>query len=176
MVFSNNAYADIPTAQAYFDGRLNTQAWDMATPEDQGKSLIQATRAIDRLNFTGLRSYDNNQRLAGINEDGTLFGSIILLPEGGQPLEFPRNGDTTVPSDVIAACCECALALLDGVDTELEMQNANRTHQGFASVRETYDPRVVNMAFRHGIPSMIAWNLLLPYLQDPCDVTIRRVN
>ena len=191
--FVSLAYANIELANSYFAGRLNTQAWDCATPQDQNKALVQATRAIDRLNFAGLRTSDFDRRLAGINQNGILFGSNILQPEDdpgpppglqptpipfpspGQLLEFPRNGKNQVPQDIIAACCECALAFLDGVDPEIEMQNLNRTSQGFASARETYDPSVINMAFRHGIPSLVAWVFLLPYLQDPFDVTIRRV-
>ena len=52
---------------------------------------------------------------------------------------LPANGSRTVPREILAACCECALAFLDGVDPEMELKNLNVMHQGFAAVRQTYD-------------------------------------
>ena len=176
-VFNTTAYLTADQAQTYFAGRLHSDAWDCASVTDQGKALLQATNAIDRLNFAGLRTADYNQRLAQIGEDGVLVASNILLPTSPyQTLEFPRNGDAVVPREILAACCEIALALLDGVDPEMELRNMNAVHQGFAAVRQTYDTHITNLAYRHGIPSVVAWNYLMPFLADPTEINTRRVS
>lgn len=171
------AYCDIEIAQGYFDTRLRSEPWDRATEKDKWKALLDSTRRIDRLNFAGLRTWDWRLRMATQSDTGTLTINNILRPsEPQQPLEFPRNGDKDVPPEIIYACCEIALALLDGVDPEMEMQSLPSIHQGFAAVRETYDPATVRIAYRHGIPSYTAWNYLYPFLADPGEIIFRRVN
>lgn len=161
-IFNTAAYLTVEQAEDYFASRLNSEAWDEASESDKSKALLAATRRIDGLNFAGLRTADMLCR-----------GDQVAPSNPDQPLEFPRNGATTIPQEVYQACCEIAFNLLDGVDPELEMQNINTTQHGFASLQETYNPNIVNLAFRHGIPSVTAWNLLLPYLNDPFSITIR---
>jgi hypothetical protein len=176
-LFTTTAYLAPSDAQTYFDGRLNSDAWNNASLSNQTAALLQATRAIDRLNFAGLRTYDYNQRLTTLTDTGVITNNNIVTPSPvGQDHEFPRDGNTTVPEEILIACCECAIAFLDGVDPELELQSLSSVHQGFAAVRETYDPHVVKLAYRHGIPSMVAWTYLYPFLADPSEVQFRRVN
>lgn len=175
--FIKISYASEETAQCYFDGRLHSEAWDCASSTDRCKALLEATRRIDRLNFAGLRTSDYNSRLATLSDTGVMTANNILLPSTpGQPLEFPRNGATTYPQEVVSAACEIALALLDGVDPEMEMNSLPSVHQGFAAVRETYEPNIARLAYRHGIPSYTAWNYLYPFLADPSEIVLRRVN
>jgi hypothetical protein len=70
----------------------------------------------------------------------------------GQTVSFPGTATPPCPPTILAACCEIAYALLDGVDPEIEMQNLSTVQHGFAALQETYDPRIVNMAFKHGDP------------------------
>lgn len=149
---AGTAYATTEEAQAYFNGRLNTDAWDDASSSNKQASLIMATRLIDRLNFVGDKT----------SED--------------QTLQFPRYNDTTAPNDIKYACSEIALALLDGVDPELEFQNLLMKSQGYANVRSTYDRETVPMHIVSGIPSSIAWNYLQPYLRDFNTVDLSRVS
>ncbi len=170
-LFNTVAYLTPDDANDYFAGRTVSDAWDDATVDDQTRALLDATRRINRLNFAGLRTADYNAR-TGCNRQ-----PIVIAPENpDQPLEFPRNGSTTIPEDILVACCEIAYALLDGVDPEVETQNLGTVHQGFAAVRETYDPAIAKLAFRHGIPSYTAWSFLWPYLQSPMEVSLRRVS
>lgn len=178
MSFSTTAYVTVDEAEDYFLGVLKSDAWDDASDTEKQKSLIEATRRIDRLNFSGIRTADFNARLHGVNLDGTLPGTLKIPPSSqlpSQELEFPRDGSTTIPTEVQAACCEIALSLLDGVDPEIEMRKTAQTQVQFSSVQETYDPRWVNLAFKSGIPSMTAWNYLKPFLADPFDIQLRRV-
>lgn len=174
MSFNITPYITADDAQTYFDGKLNTDAWDEATSAKRAKALVEATNRIDRLQFAGVRTADYTTRLAAHNS-GSLFDNRLTPSNSGQPREFPRDGASTVPDEILAACCEIAYALLDGVDPELEMQNLSTVQHGFAALQETYDPRIVNLAFKHGIPSITAWNYLVPFLQDPFEVQLRRV-
>ena len=96
-------YLDETEAQTYFDTVLFTNVWDSATSEERLKALLMATRIIDRLNY---------------------FGSKV---SESQEHQFPRtdgsNYDSTVPQQIKDACCEIALALLDGVDVNIEREN-----------------------------------------------------
>jgi hypothetical protein len=173
--YLNASYVSVEDAEDYFELRLNSGAWDEAENDDKCKALVTATRSIDRLNFAGLRTYDYN-RLQPIEFRIPIPRDLAPSSLPGQNLEFPRNGATTIPQDILDATCECALALLEGVDPELEMQGLGTLSQRFSSAGTTFDPAQARMAFRHGIPSFKAWNLLWPYLADPTEVVTKRVN
>lgn len=147
-----SAYLTIAEAQAYFDKRLSTDAWDDANAVDRQKALEQATRIIDRLNYIGDRHVDT------------------------QDNEFPRGTDTVVPTDIKYATAEIALALLDGVDAEVEYENLNMTAYKYGPVQATFERTHVSEATLVGIPSMIAWRYLIPYLRDPNSVKLNRVS
>lgn len=138
-----NPYATVSEANTYFSERLRTDAWDDADSDDRLKALKQSTRAIERLNFAGDKA----------DED--------------QELQFPRGDDTVVPQDIKDACCELALALLDDVDPNLEMENLGRTRQYMGDARTERDTSFAHDHIRAGIPSIQAWMLLAPYLRDP---------
>lgn len=145
-------YGDVPAADSYFTERLQTDAWDNANDTDKFKALAMATRAIDRLNYAGDKT------------------------DADQELQFPRGGDTDVPDAILIATYECALALLDGYDPNIEIENLAISSQGFAEVRDTYDRSFALEHIRSGIPSVVAWSYIKPYLRDPNYFTISRVN
>lgn len=146
------AYATRSQAQQYFDGRLNTQSWDSASPTDQQKALVQATTLIEQLNFAGERTVTT------------------------QALQFPRSGDTTVPQAILNACAEVALALLDGIDPNREARNAGASLQAFAGVRTQRATDYIQEWILAGIPSPVAWNFLRPFLNDPQAIILSRVD
>jgi len=145
------AYITRMEAQVYFDGRLNTGPWDAADDTTKDKALLQATRAMDRLNFRGEKADES------------------------QALQFPRSGDDTVPEDIECACAEEALALLDGKDPEMEREALAITEQTFGKIKAKFDRdagRPINIL--NGIMSATAWGYLLPYLRDPLTMRISR--
>lgn len=147
------SYIDAVEAQTYFDGRLNSQAWDLETDADtRNKSLITATRIIDQLNYLGSKADD------------------------AQTLQFPRGSDASIPEAVKNATAEIALALLDGVDPELEFENLFMTSQGYGGIRSSYDRRVKSPHVLVGVPSFMAWKFLRPFLRDPLNVEIHRTS
>lgn len=147
-----STYGSIARAEQYFSERLGTRAWDTAVILDRTKALLMATRAIDRLNFAG------------------------SLHSDSQELQFPRGDDTTVPVDIEFACYELALAFLDGVDLEQEANSVNVASDAFSGVRTTYDADTYAEHMRAGIPSIVAWQYLKPYLRDPREILLSRVN
>lgn len=152
VITESTQYISLEDATLYFDDRLNSQVWYDAEPNDQSRALKTATRMIDRLNFIGSRTSTT------------------------QALQFPRGGDTTIPSDIKYACCEIAYALLDGIDVEKEIENLDMVSQGIGNVRSTYARTSKPAHILAGIPSIVAWRYLLPYLPDPRIVTVTRVN
>jgi hypothetical protein len=147
-----NFYGTISRANAYFSKRLNTRIWDEALYNDQEASLIMATRAIDKLNFAG----DKN--------------------DSDQDLQFPRNDDTEVPINIEYAAYEVALALLDGYNSDHEIETLGVLSESYSGVRTTYDADYVNEHKRAGIPSIEAWEYLKSYLRDPSCLRLSRVS
>ena len=147
----DNSYVALDDANTYFNERLNVQSWDEAEDDDKNRALIMATTAIDHLNFTGGKT----------DED--------------QVLQFPRYDDSSVPTEIEQATYECALALLDGVDIELEKETMNLTEQRIGGVKVGYDSIVPAEHIIAGIPSYKAWIFLRPFLRAPDDVELFRI-
>lgn len=145
-------YGSISGAGNYFNKRLNTAKWDNATYNDREASLIQATRAIDKLNIGGDKA------------------------DSDQNLQFPRDDDSTIPASIEYACYEIALVLLDGVDMDQEVQTIGVMSESYSGARTTYDGDYVNEHLRAGIPSIEAWELLKPFLRDPRLLRLSRVS
>lgn len=145
------SYVTIADANTYFADRLNSEVWINADPNDQVKALATATRYIDRLNFAGSKHDDL------------------------QSNQFPRGDDVDVPQDIKDACCEIAIMLLDGFDIEVERNNLDMISQGMGNVRSTYSRDMKPAHILAGIPSIVAWNLLLPYLPDSRVIGVTRV-
>jgi hypothetical protein len=147
---STTPYADRTYGNTYFSERINATAWDNASTANQDKALKTATKAMDRLNFAGEKH------------------------DPAQTYQFPRGSDTVVPTDIKDACCELALALLDGADPSIEIENIAAVSQGLSDARTTYDRSFAAPHILAGIPSVQAWHLLLPYLRDPNEVRLIR--
>lgn len=138
-------------AIAYFDNRLYTKAWDNAQQTNREKALREATCIINRLRFAGAKTATSQEN------------------------EFPRNGETSVPTPIMEASAEIALSLLDGVDVNAELNNLQVAAEGYSNVKTTYER---GFALEHqaaGVPSPVAWLLIKPYLVDVQSVTLIRV-
>lgn len=171
-------YVTVDEGDEYFRWSLNSAAWDDASNDDKSKAIVTATRAIDRLNFSGLRTSDWTRFRCIGAETGlvTTLDPGSDSPPPGQPLEFPRNGSQTIPQDIKNATCEIAIALLDGVDPQLEMRGLGSLSQRFSSASASFDTAAARMAIRHGIVSHVAWTWIFPYLADPLEINTKRVS
>lgn len=146
------SYYTVDEANTYFADRLSSEPWDASTNENRRKALAMATAIIDRLSYIGEKT----------DED--------------QTNEFPRDGDEDIPEDISKASAEIALALLDGVDPEMEFQNLFLASQGYSSIRASYDQVQPPPNIVAGIPSVTAWRYLLPYLRDPMEIKLNRTS
>ena len=146
-------YGSITGANLYFGSqRLQSEPWEEALVTDRQKGLIMATRAIDRLNFAGVKTDDD------------------------QVLQFPRGDDTVVPLDIELATYECTLKFLDDVDMQDEIESIGITRNQYLGTRSTYDESFVAEYIRAGIPSAEAWVHLKPYLRDIKAIELSRVS
>ncbi len=143
-------YIELDDAEDYFALRLHTDAWDDAEEEDRTIALTMATKIIDQFNYKG-------EKTSEVQEN-----------------EFPRGGDTVVPTEIQEACCEIALKLLDEIDPDIEIDNLNKVSSAFASVKSNYDKSFIPEHLTVGVPSATAWKQMVPYLRDTKSVTLSR--
>jgi hypothetical protein len=186
MAISTSYYGDLSEADAYFAMRLHESAWTDAADADHPKALWAATQIIDTLNYKGFKSpvYALLQSY-GLQDIPTAVGDYvssptieeIMIAEASQELEFPRGSDTEVPEAIRRACYEIAHTLLDGKDPELELENLGIVSQGYASVRTTFSRTHVPVEhIVNGVPSALAWRLLVPFLRDDDAIRVSRVS
>ena len=97
LIVNTNSYISRADANTYFSDRLNSAEWTNATDADKDASLIQATKIIDGMTFTG-KKYSSTQALK-------LPGTEMYY--GGYLLDA-----TIVPQQVLDATCEFAIWLL----------------------------------------------------------------
>lgn len=144
-------YVDVIGAQEYFNDRLHTEAWDYATTPEKLEALVCATQLINNLRFKGQKvsTYQIN--------------------------EFPRYGQSSIPKSIEEACCELALELLDGVDPNLERKSVSQASHGYSAARTTFNRGFIPSFITHGINGT-TWLKLVPYLADPLEVKIGRMN
>ena len=151
------AYLTRTDADIYFLGVLETDSWDSATDANKDKALIEGATIIDRLNYLSEKTVDTQEHA---------FPRKIL----------DRNGViiTTVPTDILYANCEMALALLDGWDIQAEVETVRSVAAGYSTAKMTYDSSSVPLNQRLGIPWR-AWQFLTAYLRDPRSLRLVRV-
>lgn len=107
-----NSYATVETADDYLDAAFHADAWRALTDSDKkAMALVTATRTLDRQRWKGEKT----------DED--------------QPLAWPRTGtgvegveDDVIPQNIIDACIEMALALVQGSDFQ-DVQNTSQKIQ-----------------------------------------------
>jgi hypothetical protein len=144
------SYLTPAEAQTYFDSyRLFHDAWDCATESQRQVALNQATEIIDSLPLSGYRT------------------TTV------QTNQFPRNDETTVPTEITKACAEIAYSLLDGVDPEDEFRLLEVDSTRYASVSTTYSKTRLLMK-AYGIPSFVAWKYLARWIDQQESIQLRK--
>lgn len=146
-------YITLADADTYFaTQRLFADAWEEASDARKTLALQMATNLMEQLAYSGDKTDEDQEQ------------------------QFPRGGDTTIPTDIQNACAENAYSLLDGVDVEYEYENLRRVSQGFANVRSSNDTGILPEHKLAGIPSYIAWRLMVPFLRDKSAISIMKVS
>jgi len=145
-------YGTLVDSNTYFSTlRYDRQAiWANSSEAARAACLGEATNLIDMLNFEGDKTDEE------------------------QELEFPRDGDTEVPTPIIHAAYEIAYQILSGRDVDIELENVEKVAVAFGQRRVDKEKSFVSEAKTNGIPSERAWKLLKPFLRDPHKVKIIR--
>jgi hypothetical protein len=152
VVLEEPYYGTIGEANAYFGMRLHEFSWSESQPNQRPRALWAATQLIDQLNFKGERH------------------------DGEQALEFPRGTDEEVPRAIRFATYELAHSLLEGRVPEDELEALGINSTGYSSVRTTFNRNQVPIEHLiNGIPNMVAWRYIRPFLRDSDAIKISRV-
>lgn len=148
----------ISAADDYFTTRLYTNIWFAKSDTDKQRALNDATRIIDRLNYKGTKTEPDQ---------------FHEVPRSGLTMQRIAIDPTVIPDDFLFAQYEIAFALLKGYDPEKDNRSLGVLSRGYSSVRIAYDPTQVPDYIKWGIPSLMAWQYLLPYLDDSANTSIR---
>jgi hypothetical protein len=146
------SYADISFADDHFSERYGADEWDQTSESNKQKLLSTSTMIIDQLNFAGCKADDDQEN------------------------EFPRGTDTEVPVQIKKACCEIALALLNGGEPDYDYDKLFDTSASLDIGRLSTSPKDIHIMKIHGIPSILAWGFLRPFLRDGSVITFSRVD
>lgn len=109
-----NTFINLYDANAYFDARINNDAWLLADEDKRSRSLAQASRILSQyVKWLGWKT-NENQALAfpryGICYDGDRYYNCVdwwLTTEGVYSLPSDK-----IPKEIKEAQCELALVLL----------------------------------------------------------------
>ena len=143
-------YADETFGDDYMGDRLNTQEWDDADSATKAKALRHATHLLNHLNYVGART------------------------DPDQESEFPRNGETEVPTEVKQACCEVALELLRDKFPESSDDAAGKTSESVGDASVSFDKGRTLYRENAHLPSSVAFHLIAKWLVNPRHVRLLR--
>lgn len=165
------SYISNQDADAYFSTRFSSNRWAGQLEATKTAVLLRAAIIIDRLNFAGLKAAAYAVKInGGTREEMRVAGNA-------QVNQFPRGSDTTVPQEILDACCEIAYALISGIDPDEELRALATASEsiGPLGLKVTYDKTRAADWVLAGVPSPTAWQMLLPYLRDLHAISICRV-
>jgi hypothetical protein len=154
MPISIDIYGTIEDANEYFATRLY-EDWSGQPESKQFAALLAATRAVDLLARYGL--------LAG-------YKTVT-----SQDLEFPRNGDTEVPQDLLFAVFEEAAERLRGRDPAIELEQTKVNSEQTGGRGASFDRNSkAFVGLQHGFVSITAWQYLAQFLESQATFDITR--
>lgn len=147
-------YADLAFANGYLGERPATDKWTACTDPQKNAALTQATQHMDTLPYSGFKNDLDSQR------------------------EFPRNGAIDIPYEVACACCEEALAILNGFTLEQLQSKAGVSQEvtGDTSTTFTGAGPAELLAENRGFLSPMSLRLMAPWLRDDDSFFLDRVN
>jgi len=120
----------------------------------------------------------SDKRLVALNRATILINRLEF--EGDKTVstqddEFPRDGDVVVPVEIEYAAYEISRELLRGRDPEQEYQLRGSARLGLNRVSLESKPGYISEARLHSIPSIIAWDLIKPFLTEGDNINIQRI-
>lgn len=173
-----NFYGTVVDANTFFSARLHSYDWDISNVDDRQKALVEATELIDQFDYLGQKNTVYALLLANPDTDYSTNENrpAIEAAELAQPLEFPRDADTTVPEVINTATYLIAQALLSGRDPDADLENANVRASSYGGVVTRYDTSGNDQGhIAHLIPSPQAFNLIRPFFRERNLFIVKRV-
>ena len=172
-------YGSVAGGNAFFAARLHAYDWDRSSPDDRMKALVQATELIDQFDYIGQKHTVYEVETNNPDTDYTTDENrpIIQAAEEAQVLEFPRDADTVVPTEIENATYLIAKALLSGRDPEADLENLAVQQSQYGGVKTTYQREGNNQEhLAHLIPSPQAFNLIRPFFRERNLFDVKRVS
>jgi hypothetical protein len=173
-------YGSVAAGDTFFGARLHAYDWDRSTPADKLKALVQASELIDQFDYIGQKA--TVYTLVQASDEDTDWTTdtnraLIQAAEEAQPLEFPRDADSTVPTEIENATYLIAKALLSGRDPEADLENLAVRQSQYGGVKTTYQREGNNQEhLAHLIPSPQAFNLIRPFFRERDLFDVKRVS
>lgn len=115
---SANSFATEAEADAYLEGRLNSDAWWDADAADRRKALVEAARELNNLPWLGTRT-DATQVMEWPRD--RVRDPDTPISDPGQ--DYPYYADDVVPDRVKDAQVELALEFLRAGSTDLAVRD-----------------------------------------------------
>ncbi len=132
-----NSYQTLVEADAYFAVKVNNATWDAFADADKTIALQHATAVIDSLGFKGIKT-DPDQALKFPRYDD------------GRTYSLDSSSDLIIPTQIAAACNECALWLLVTQGVESLGQTMQRSVDSFSMGGVSYSGLKNNASARIG--------------------------
>lgn len=149
-----NSYCTVAEADAYYEARLFSDAWDNASAADKNKAVIMATKTLDRMmrghktlipSSSTTRQYRKDRKWTGAPADAV---QVLAWPRSGM---VDGNGNavatTVIPAALKNAVAEFAGQMLGGdrtADNDVIVQGLASVNAGVAlSFREGLMPQVL---------------------------------
>jgi len=145
--------ADTNYAFRYFNAMLYTDQWLTAPVQNQERALNMAWATINLLAFRGVKRVSS------------------------QTDELPRDFMSDLDMDAIyKAQCEIAFSLLKGDTPEKLMETYLIKRDTLAKATVEYNNTNIPENLLAGVPSVVAWRYLAPYLTDSRAIRISRAS
>jgi hypothetical protein len=111
---SANSFVTLAEATTYMQGRMNSDAFDNATTDEQNRSLVEATRDVSVMEYVGRRA-SSTQVLSwprwGATDPDSAYGWLFV--------------STVVPQRIKDATCELAFQYLSAGSSDLASADPN---------------------------------------------------
>lgn len=149
-------YGNVTLADAYWAARLNGALWSMQGTSTKNQALQSASDKIDALGAAG--------RLIGTPDPTNATGVFYPLDDA----------EGVIPPNILNATYELALCLiLNPQIPGLTMSNVKRSKQGQTETEFFGRQSPWEAA---GVPCQSVWQLLVPFMGDPRELTLNRVS
>ncbi len=156
-------YGTTASGDLFHATRMHSWDWSQATVYDQTKALYTATRLMDKFNFIGVKT-DEDQGLEFPRTRTLTDGTVCEI-----------GGVSDIPQPIENAAYLISEALLSGRDPDMDFESQRVKVETFGPVRTEYATDKGPMQHTaNTIPSPTAWALMRPFLEISTSFGVNR--